>query len=106
MKKIYLILAILGFIIPLSQFLLWLGENGLNISLLFETIINDRLSLFAWLDVIISAIVLIAFIIYEGVKIGMGKIWIPIVATLFVGVSFGLPLFLLLREMALGKREK
>lgn len=99
MKKIYFLLMILGLFLPLSQFLLWLNEIGFDISLFINTIIEDKLSLFAWLDVIISAIVLIIFIIYEGKKLSMPKIWLPIVGTLSIGVSFGLPLFLLLREI-------
>lgn len=103
MKKVYLTLAISGFILPLSQFVLWLNEFGLDIALLVNSIIEDKLSLFAWLDVIISAIVLIAFILYEGNKLSMSKLWIPILSTLSVGVSFGLPLFLLLREIHIEK---
>ncbi len=98
MKKIYLFLAILGFVLPLSQFVLWLSAFGLDIPLLIESIVEDKLSLFAWLDVIVSAVVLIGFILYEGKKLAMTKLWIPIAATLCVGVSFGLPLFLFLRE--------
>jgi len=104
MKKFYLTLAILGFILPLSQFFQWLLVNGLDLVLLFNSIVEDQLSMFAWLDVIISAIVLIAFILYEGKKLDMKKLYIPIVATLSVGVSFGLPLFLWLREIHLNKK--
>jgi len=103
MKRIYLLLTILGFALPLSQFLLWLNEFGFNISLFISTIIEDKLSLFAWLDVIISAVVLILFIIYESKKLSMSKVWLPVVGTLSVGVSFGLPLFLFLREIHIEK---
>lgn len=82
----------------MSQFILWLQEHGLDFSLLVNSILEDRLSLFAWFDIIISAIVLIIFIIYEGKKLEMKNLWIPILATLCVGISFGLPLFLWLRE--------
>jgi hypothetical protein len=98
MKKIYFFLAILGFILPLWQFGLWLFEFGIDVPLMLNKVIEDNLSLFAWLDVIISAIVLIIFIVYEGRKQLMRRLWIPIVGTLCVGVSFGLPLFLFLRE--------
>ena len=99
MKKVYLFLAFLGFILPLWQFVSWLFEFGLDVPLIFKSIVNDKLSLFAWLDVIVSAIVLIIFIVYEGRKQSMQRLWIPIVGTLCVGVSFGLPLFLFLREV-------
>ncbi len=105
MKRIYFLLMILGVFLPLSQFLLWLNEFGFDISLIINTIIEDKLSSFAWLDVIISAIVLIIFIIYEGKKLSMCNIWLPIVGTLSIGVSFGLPLFLLLREIHIEKNR-
>lgn len=99
MKKIYFLLATLGFILPLWQFGSWLFEFGVDVPLMFKSISEDKLSLFAWLDVIVSAIVLIIFIVYEGRKQLMQRLWIPIAGTLCVGVSFGLPLFLLLREI-------
>ncbi|GAJ99806.1 hypothetical protein JCM19055_2847 [Geomicrobium sp. JCM 19055] len=52
---------------------------------------------------IISIIVIIGFIIYEGKRKGMKYLWIPIIATLTVGVSLALPLFLLFRQMHLDK---
>lgn len=103
MKKIYIFLAIVGFILPFWQFGLWLLEFGFNLSLMFKSIIEDKLSLFAWLDVVISGVVLILFIVYEGIKQSMERLWIPILGTLCVGVSLGLPLFLFLREVHLAK---
>jgi len=104
MKKLYLLLAILGFILPLSQFISWFLEFGIDVPLMFHTIAEDKLSLFAWLDVIVSAVVLVVFVLYEGRKQSMPRLWIPIAGTLCVGVSFGLPLFLLLRERHLKNR--
>ncbi|MDY0194316.1 MAG: DUF2834 domain-containing protein [Aliarcobacter butzleri] len=103
MKKLYLLLAIIGFILPLWQFISWLLEFGVDVPLMFHTIVEDKLSLFAWLDVIISATVLVVFVLYEGRKQSMSRLWIPIAGTLCVGVSFGLPLFLFLRERHLEK---
>jgi len=99
MKKVYLLLAILGFILPLWQFVSWLFEFGVDVPLMFQSIVEDKLSLFAWLDVIISAIVLVIFIVYEGNKESMKNLWVPILGTLCIGVSFGLPFFLFLREI-------
>ncbi|MGD9654944.1 MAG: DUF2834 domain-containing protein [Sulfuricurvum sp.] len=82
MKQTYLILAVLGFILPLWQFVSWLFEFGFDVPLLFKSITEDRLSLFAWLDVIISAVVLVIFIVYEGRKQSMPRLWMPISGTL------------------------
>ncbi|MCY3659298.1 MAG: DUF2834 domain-containing protein [Caldilineaceae bacterium] len=59
------------------------------------------MSTFTWFDVLVSAVVLIVFIRSEGRRAAIPLLWVPIVATCVVGVSLGLPLFLLLRERAL-----
>lgn len=83
----------------------WMGENGFNLTILLNEARQNRISAFAWLDVIISAVVLIGFILYEGKRMGIKHIWISIIGTLTVGVSFGLPLFLLLREIQMDKMK-
>lgn len=105
MKKFYFILCILGTLLPYWQFLSWLAENGLVLNALVSEITESRMSSFAWLDVIISAVVLLGFILYEGRKIEMNRLWLPVVGTCTVGVSLGLPLFLLLREIHLEKTD-
>jgi Terpene cyclase DEP1 len=57
-----------------------------------------RIRGFFGLDVIVSAFVLIPFVLAEGSRLTMKQLWAPVVGTLLVGVSFGLPLFLLMRE--------
>lgn len=101
MKNIYLFFAILGILLPLLPFVVWVNKFGADPRLFLSTIINENISLIAWLDVVVSAIVLIIFIVYEGRKQSIPRLWIPIVGTLFFGVSFGLPLFLFFRELHL-----
>lgn len=98
MKNFYLVMSLVGLIIPYSFFSSYINLDGMNVIVAYEELVSSTLSLFAWSDIIISAIVLIVFIIVESKKIGMKKYFIPILGTLFVGVSFGLPLFLYLRE--------
>jgi hypothetical protein len=50
------------------------------------------------MDVIVSAVVLFVFIFAEGKRLDMSNLWFPVVATLSVGVSLGLPLFLYMRQ--------
>lgn len=95
---IYIALCLLGIILPFSQFIPWLMENGFDISLLIADAAGTKIGAFAWMDVLVSAVVLILFIQLESARIRMKKGWIPIVGTCTVGVSLGLPLFLLMRE--------
>lgn len=105
MKYFYGVLSILGIVLPYSQFIPWLYENGLNIPLFLQEAGHSRIGAFAWMDVVVSVIVLIGFILYEGSKKGIRGLWFPIVGTLTVGVSFGLPLFLFIREIHLERQK-
>ncbi len=91
------LLAVIGAAVPLSRFIPWLAENGLDLSLFFdELFVNQISSFFAW-DVIISAVVLVLYLILDGSGISPSRRAIAAAGTLTVGVSFGLPLFFLLR---------
>jgi Terpene cyclase DEP1 len=97
-KSVYLALCIAGTVLPYSQFLPFLREHGLDLRLFFEQLFANRISaFFAW-DVIVSAIVLWMLVLVEGRRAGVRHLWAPIAASLAVGVSLGLPLFLYQRE--------
>ena len=106
MKKFYLIFCVLGVALPYWQFLPWLMDHGIDPLLLFQEASELRIGAFAWLDVIVSAIVLLLFIVYEGRQLKMPRLWMPVAGTLVVGVSLGLPLFLLLREIHIEKQAQ
>ena len=99
----YLVLATLGILLPYWQFVPWLFENGLDLSLFFGDLFANRVAGFFAMDVLVSAIVLIIFVQVEGRRLGIRGLWIPLVGTLLVGVSFGLPLFLYLRQIQLDR---
>lgn len=106
MRRLYLVLALIGAVLPYSQFLPWLVEHGPNIRLLFMELFSTRAGAFFGLDVLVSAVVTIAFIRRDGAMRKMQTLWLPIAATCLVGVSCGLPLFLYLRERQTpGRRE-
>ena len=98
-KHVYLGLCALGTILPLAAFLPFLRIHGLDprafVGQLFATPVS---SFFGW-DVIVSSLVLWAFVFTDGRRLGIPRLWAPIVANLMVGVSLGLPLFLYLREV-------
>src|ERR1700676_3006867 len=98
MRWVYLSLALIGAVLPCSQFLPWLAQHGPNVRLLFTELFSTRAGAFFGLDVLVSAVVLITFILREGRRRKMPGVWLPIAATCLIGVSCGLPLFLYLRE--------
>jgi hypothetical protein len=98
-KRFYLALCVIGFLLPYSQFVPWVAEHGLNFSLFVHDLFVNRISGFFGLDVLVSAVVLWIFIVVEGSRLGMRRLWLPLAGTCLVGVSFGLPLFLSLRQV-------
>ena len=102
-RHFYLVCSVLGLVLPYSQVVPWLLEHGLDFTLFFRELLANRISAFFVMDVIVSAIVLIWFIQIEGRRLRVRLLWFPTVGTLIVGVSFGLPLFLFLRQMTLDR---
>ena len=101
MKYIYLTLIILGAIIPLTKFISFINENGLDFSIFLKQAFDNHISAFAWFDVIITVIVVMA--VDFGKKSEVKHLWIPIAASFTVGASFGLPLLMFMRELQLRK---
>ena len=97
---VYLALCVAGTVLPYSQLLPFLREHGLDLRLIVEQLFANRISGFFGLDVIVSSIVLWAFVAVEARRAAVKHLWAPIAASLTVGVSLGLPLFLYLRERA------
>jgi multisubunit Na+/H+ antiporter MnhB subunit len=98
LKTIYLILCVLGALLPLSIFVLWVIENGLDLPLFVQELFSTKIGGFFGMDVIVSATVLFILIFSEGKRLKMTKLWLPVIATLGVGVSLGLPLYLYMRQ--------
>jgi hypothetical protein len=100
-KSVYLLLCFLGTALPYAQLVPWLLEHGLDLRLFFAELFANRIGGFFGMDVIVSAVVLWIFVATEGRRVGVRHRWAPVAATLTVGVSLGLPLFLYLRESRL-----
>lgn len=103
LKSFYLLLAILGLVLPYSQFIPFIFEHGLDIKLFFTQLFANKISGFFGMDVIVSSWAFWTFVFMEGKKLKMQNMWVYIAGNLLVGVSFALPLFLLMRQ---GKIEQ
>jgi Terpene cyclase DEP1 len=105
LRHLYLLLCVLGLLLPMSQFIPWLLEHGVDPARFVSDLFANRVSAFFGLDVIVSAVTLIVFAMATGRRERVPHLWAPVVGTLAVGVSFGLPLFLYLREEIKGDRS-
>lgn len=102
-RHIYLSLCLVGLLIPNSLFFPWLFEHGPNPQRFVQDMFANGVSAFFGTDVVISAVALGAFVLVESARLRLDRRWLPILATLFVGVSLGLPLFLYRRQVHLDR---
>ena len=105
LRHVYLGLCLAGIVLPYWALLPWFMEHGLDLPLFCRELFATRIGAFFGLDVFVSAIVLFLFIFAEGRRAAIPKLWLPVLATLLVGVSLGFPLFLYLRQSKLDSSE-
>jgi hypothetical protein len=97
-QQLYLTLCLLGLVLPYASFIPFLISDGLNINLMLQQLFANRISSFFGWDVIVSALVTLTFIGIESQQNKLKWPWLALLGTLIVGPSFGLPLFLYLRQ--------
>ena len=99
--RLYLLLALVGAVVPYAILLPWAREYGLQLGLfisqLFATV---PASIFA-ADALLSAAIFLLFVFVEGRRLGMRRLWIAPLLVLTVGLCCALPLFLAQRERKL-----
>ena len=100
-KSLYLLLCIVGTVLPYAQLAPFIREHGLDAGRFVAQLFANPVSGFFGLDVVVSSAVLWTLVAVEGRRAGMQHLWMPIAANLAVGVSLGLPLFLYMRETRL-----
>jgi hypothetical protein len=106
MQWLYLVAAILGAVLPVSQIIPFLATYGFDVPLFFRQLFQNHVSAFFGMDVIVSSFVLWLFVFSEGRRLRMKNLWLYVMCNLMIGVSLALPLFLLFRERKLGREQK
>ncbi|SRR6266498_5480689 len=100
-KTTYIALAFVGLFAPYYFLFNFLNTNGLNLPLLIRQLFANNISTFFAVDLIISILVFWIYMVGEATKLQMKNWWLYILASLTVGLSFALPLFLYFRERKL-----
>ena len=98
MRKLYLVMALLGALLPGRYLVRFLMQHGLDMNLFFGQLFQNDIAAFFGLDVIVTSVVLWLLVFSEGKRLGMKQLWVYIVCNLAIGVSLALPLFLYFRE--------
>jgi hypothetical protein len=104
-KHLYLFFCIVGIVVPYIPFAPFVHLHGVNLKLIFDQLFATPISSFFGLDALVSTLVLWILVAIEGRRVGMRRQWAPVLASLTVGVSLGLPLFLYMRERCLEPGE-
>lgn len=97
-RILYLILTIVGGIVPMFYFIRWFRENGFDLAgMVAAWNVNDATTGLVY-DLTIAALALCVFIVAEVIVRRDWWVLVCIPATFCVGVSFALPLYLFLRS--------
>ena len=97
----YLGLSFVGAVLPYSFMGQFLLTHGLDLAEFKTQMWAAPISSFTGAAFVIASLVNLFFVFGEGRRLKMKGLWLPVLATVLVGVSCGLPLFLYLRGQAL-----
>ncbi|MEM1300523.1 MAG: DUF2834 domain-containing protein [Pseudomonadota bacterium] len=98
MRYVFLILAVIGTILPMYYFIRWFEEFGYDLGAMMDAWnVNDATTGLVY-DLTVAFAALVIWILWETVRNGRWLNLIAIPASLCIGVSCGLPLYLFLRS--------
>ena len=103
--RLYVALAVAGAIFPYLIFIPWLSDHGAQPGLFVRQLFATGPAAIFASDVLYAAAVFILFVIVEGRRLGMRRLWLPPLLVVLFGLCCGLPAFLAMRERALGDGE-
>lgn len=98
MRRMYLVLAIIGLIVPYYFLISFLLAHGFDARLFLKQLFGTPISIFFAADLVLSCLVFGIYSGREASRYSMSHTWICMVALFTVGLSCALPLFLYLRE--------
>ncbi|PYS92998.1 MAG: hypothetical protein DMF64_07005 [Acidobacteria bacterium] len=105
-KRLYLILAVIGFIVPYYFFISFLVAHGLDGKIFLQQLFGTRIATFFAVDLLLSCVVFVCFLRQEASRYAIARWWLYVVALVTVGLSFALPLFLYVRASHLETRAQ
>ncbi|MCX6793380.1 MAG: DUF2834 domain-containing protein [Candidatus Falkowbacteria bacterium] len=98
MKYVYFFLAMIGIVLPYSQFVPWTMTNGMDLVKMGQAMFVNQIAAGIALDALTAAVILIIYILVQQKKKPVKYFWLPIVGTFVFGLAFALPFYFYLRE--------
>lgn len=105
LRHFYLLLAIAGIVLTYSQLIPFMIANGMDMVLLFSELFKNHATSFFAYDLLVTALACLIFLIVDGRRLKLPKLWIPIAGVFAVGVAFGFPLYLYMRDLHMEKAK-
>jgi hypothetical protein len=102
-ERLLLLLTVLGFVVPNVFVGVYFAREGLDLGGYFSAWTASLPSTQLLVDLGIASLAFFVWAAVEGPRARVERWWLCIPATFLVGLCFGLPLFLLMRERALAK---
>ena len=99
-SRALLALTIIGFVVPNAMLALWVADHGPGPVNYLERWFASLPAAQITVDLALAFVAFALWAAWEGRRLGMRTWWVPVPASLLVGLCFALPLFLLLREDA------
>ena len=108
LKWVYLLLAILGAVLPTLANIEFVKSFGpsFDIQLFIELANNNPASQSLSRDLLIGSTAVFIWIISESKRLEMKNLWIVILATFTIAFAFSAPLFLYLRELRIEEMNR
>jgi Terpene cyclase DEP1 len=104
-ERLLLGLTVVGFVVPNVFVGVYLADEGFGTGDYFSLWTASTPSTQLLVDLVIASLAFFAWAAWEGPRARIRRWWLCIPATLLVGLCFGLPLFLWMRERALTQAE-
>lgn len=98
MKKLYLIAMIIGAALPLYFFTQHFAAHGFALPAFFGAAFANPVAAGLAADLLLSVLLGLLIIWRDAKRIGVRGFWLVVLGTCLIGFSFGLPLYLYLRE--------
>ena len=93
----FLALAVVGAIVPAAVLGVFVAQEGLDLGEMLSQTVETTVGIALLCDLSLSAIAFLTWAAFQAPAAGV-RWWPFVLATLFVGLSFALPLFLYYRE--------
>ena len=105
-ERTLLALTIVGFLVPNAMLAVFFVDHGVDLAEYFSEWFESLPAAQIAADLTIAFVAFALWAAWEGRRLGMRAWWAPIPASLLVGLCFGLPLFLFLRERAVANAAR